>query len=512
LRFGLVKRRTNNKGWDVPRFLAIDWDQNQLHIVAGVAGGGKVKFERALVWREEKSPNPADAEALGRLLRERLKSAGVAPAPVLACVGRDRVILKDLRFPAVGIGEEAGVVRFQVFKELTDAPEEVVIDYVTVSAPGAAEQQALAVVIRREIFTTYQKLCQSAGLKLAALTPRSFGVAASLRKTLAGTPASEDSESAIAVVVVGERWAEFSVLRGQKLLLARSLAVGAGLAGEVRRNLTVYAGQAGRAPLNALYLAGASDELRERLGELVQIPIHEFDPLAGAAGLDVPTAGRGAFAGAAGLLFARAEARGLPINFVQVRQPRAPRDPKKRRYVLAAAVLAIAVLGSVLWCSLLYANATRHLRDVQGQRDKLEATLIDDRKEAKLYKALDDWDNVVWLDELYDLTARITDPNAIHITSIAAEPIPRTAKSIYTAHITIKGSFVGADGHKALDQLIDAFRQDRYYSPEPPKVTGKEFILIVNVERRPPAEYHHTLKHTPEAADNASFGTGDAQP
>ena len=82
------------------------------------------------------------------------------------------MILKDLRFPAVGAGEEAGVVRFQVFKELTDAPEDVVIDYVTVSAPGAAEQQALGVVIRREILATYQQLCQGAGLKLAALTLR----------------------------------------------------------------------------------------------------------------------------------------------------------------------------------------------------------------------------------------------------------------------------------------------------------------------------------------------------
>jgi hypothetical protein len=502
----------------VPRFLAIDWDQNQLHVVAGVAGGGKVKFERALVWREEKSPNPADAEELGRLLRERLKSAGVAPAPVLACVGRDRVILKDLRFPAVGIGEEAGVVRFQVFKELTDAPEEVVIDYVTLTAPGAPEQQALAVIVRREILTTYQKLCQGAGLKLAALTPRSFGTAASLRKTLARTPTTEATDGVIAVVVIGERWAEFSVLRGQKLLLARSMAVGPGLAGEVRRNLIVYAGQAGRTPLNALYLAGASPQLREELGELVQIPIHEFDPLAGAAGLDVPTAGRGAFAGAAGLLFARAEARGLPINFVQVRQPRPPRDPNNRRYLLAAAGIAAVVLCGVAWCWYLYSGAARLLRDRQEQRDHAVAQLAENSKDAKLLKALDDWDNVVWLDELYDLTARIPDANALRITSLAAEPIARTAKSMYTARITLKGSFVGPEGRKALYQLIDAFKQDGYYSPEPPKEeNSKTFILVVNVERRPPTEYHqHTLKHIPESPDNAGFGGlggfGDNQP
>jgi hypothetical protein len=496
----------------VPRFLAIDWDQNQLYVVAGVAGGGKVKFERALVWREEKSPNPVDAESLGQLLRERLKSAGVAPAPVLACVGRDRVIFKDLRFPAVAVGEEAGVVRFQAVKELTDAPEEVVIDYDMVSAPGAAEQQALAVVVRREIFATYQKLCQAAGLKLAALTPRSFGVAASLRKAIAGKPASEDAEGAVAVVVVGERWAEFSVLRGQTLLLARSLTVGPGLAGEVRRNLMVYGGQAGREPLRALYLAGAGEELRARLGEFVDLPIHEFDPLAGAAGLDVPVAGRGAFAGAAGLLFARAEGRGLPINFVQVRQPRAPRDPKNRRYVFAGAAAILALLGGGLWATSIYANRTHHLRDVQEQRDQLEAKLVDYRKEAKLYKALDEWDNVVWLDELYDLTARIPDANALRIAQVTAEPITRNAKSIYTAKITLKGSFVGNDGHKELDNLIDAFRQDKYYSPEPPNVKGKEFTLTVNVERRPPDEYHHILKHTPEASDNAGFNFGEAQP
>ena len=227
------------------------------------------------------------------------------------------------------LAEEAGVVRFQAVKELTDSPDDVVIDYVTAGAPPGREQQAQALIVRREILNTYLKICHAAGLKLAALTPRPFGVAASLRKATADAAAAEDA--ADAVVVVGDRWAEFAVLRGQTPLLSRTMAVGPGLAGEVRRNLTVYAGQAGRPPVRAVYVAGAGAELRQRLNDVLEIPLHEFDPFAGAVGLDVPAGGRGGFAGAAGLLFARAEARGLPINFVQPRQPKPPANPNNRR-------------------------------------------------------------------------------------------------------------------------------------------------------------------------------------
>ena len=500
-RFGLVWVQNVQllyKGSFVPRFLAVDWDQNQLHVVSGLAGGGKVRFQRAVRWQMDKSPNPAEAEALGRLLRDRLKEAGVAAAPVLACVGRDRVILKDLRFPAVPVSEEAGVVRFQAVKELTDSPDDVVIDYVTAGAPAGSEQQAQALIVRREILNTYQKICHAAGLKLAALTPRPFGIAASLRKA---TTAAEDAEGADAVVVIGEGWAEFAVLRGRTPLLSRTMAVGPGLAGEIRRNLTVYAGQAGRPPVRAVYVSGAGAELRERLGDMIEIPLHEFDPFAGAVGLDVPAGSRGGFAGAAGLLFARAEARGLPINFVHPRQPKPPSNPNNRRVVLFAAAAAVVILGLIACCWLVVSTRTRNLSQIQQQRDGLEAQLQEDRKEGKLYKALDDWDNVDWLDELYDLTDRIPDVNALRVSQVTAEPITRTAKAEYTARITLKGTFVGNEGNTALNQLVAAFRQDGYYSPEAPKVTGNQFTLVVKVERRPPGDYdQHKLKPAPETA------------
>src|SRR5262249_6784473 len=155
---------------------------------------------------------------------------GIAAAPVLACVGRDRLILKEVRFPQVPTHEEPGVVRFQAVKELTDNPDDVLIDYTTLPGLTAeGERRAQVLVVRKELVNAYRALCEAAGLRFAGLAPRAYGLVAVLRRLLGGSvlvPPPEPADAPVALVTVGEKWAEFCILKGDVLLQARTLNIG----------------------------------------------------------------------------------------------------------------------------------------------------------------------------------------------------------------------------------------------------------------------------------------------
>src|SRR6476660_2854859 len=111
------------------RFLAIDAEHGAIHVAAGMVRSGQVRVEKAVTVPVGEALTPANAADLGRQLRDALKSAGIAPAPVLATVGRDRVIVKDFKIPKVSAAEEPAVVRFQASKDMTEAPDSIILDY-----------------------------------------------------------------------------------------------------------------------------------------------------------------------------------------------------------------------------------------------------------------------------------------------------------------------------------------------------------------------------------------------
>ncbi len=483
------------------RFLALDWDQNQLHLIAANQRGTTVQVQRASVWQEAQPPSTASAEELGKALRERLREAGIQPAPVLACVARDKVIIKEVRFPPVPEAEEPNVVRFQTVKELTDSVEDVVIDYVVTGQEATGERKAAVLVVRKDVLQTYQAICQAAGLKLAGLTPRLIGISHCLRKvigTTVVTPPPEPADGAIAFVVVGEKTAEFCVLRGSHFLLTRSLTASSNLAGEIRRNLAVHAGQMPQHPVVAVYVSGkGSGELRERLSDLIETPVHTFDPFANAETLDLPVGQRGGFAGAMGVLFARAEGD-LPINFAAPREPKQPQNFNYRLARLAIVGAVALIIGVIVLGKLMESAIGKEIETVKQSREEQEEALVRAQLQLKRYKAMDDWEQLVVLDELYDLAARIPDLKMVHVKSITIDPVAQRGKGDrYVARMTIKGELRKGRGElrdPVQKVLVPQFGRDRFYRPYAPKFESNLFTVEVDVERRAPGDYTYRLK------------------
>jgi Tfp pilus assembly PilM family ATPase len=507
------------------RYLALDWDHNQLYVVLANVAGGSVRVQRAAVWTEEAPLSMANAALVGERLRERLKEAKIPAAPVLAGLGRDRVIVKDIRYPVVPAHEEPAVVRFQAIKELTGAAEDVAIDYMPVGDTGG-ERRTMVLVAKRELVTAYQELCKSAGLKLAGVTPRPFGLATCIER-LAGTtvltPPPEPKDSAVGVLAVAEGWAEFTVSRGGTLLLARSLTPGPNLAAEVRRSLAVYAGQNATQPVRAVYVSGAADNvaLRERLHNLTELPVHLLDPFAGS---DLPDTvapdKRGGYVGLVGLLHLRGDRAGLPVNFAEPKQPKPPADPNKRKLLLGAAVAAALLLAGG---ALAYFELGRLDREVSAQlakNNEMSKLLTEQLEEDdKRIKAIGSWvdQNVVWLDELYDLTDRFPDPDTdrVRLTQLSAKVVERSTnpkdkdkQPLFAADMSLKG--VCGDDYKPIDGLLSRFTADGYpHSPkhlQPQRVLGRqsgysqEFTIArLDIKRREPTQYTHHIPDEGEA-------------
>ena len=424
------------------RFLAIDIDQQAVFVAAGTARGGAAKVEHALAWADDQMPplTGDTAKGYGERLKEQLKAAGIAPGPVLVAVGRDKVILKELRYPAVPPVQEPALVKFQAMKELTESPEDVVLDYAPLAngvLNAETERRSMAVVVRKDVFNAIAAMCTAAGLKLAGVTPRPFAITSGLTRAFAaGAVQPPDStEDAVAVLTPAPSGGEFTVVRHGQVSFTRAvpgpvMASESQLVNEVRRNLAVYAGQNPSHPVMAVYVAeaesgavGWAGRLRAALG----VAVHAYDPLAGADATGVPPPQRGRFAGAVGLLAGKA-ADTLQINFASPRQPKADKDPNKRKMALYGLLAAAVVLALGAWGYMELSAANRRVAQLRNDKTAKEDQLKRMEPDAKRLAAVDEWAKreVVWLDELFDMTDRFPKDDSVRVNSFDAKPHPPT--------------------------------------------------------------------------------------
>lgn len=510
------------------RFLIIDSDGPHLSLIAASVGRGGLTVEQVRHWTADMPVTPASAESLGRKLRDDLVAWKIAAAPLVIGVGRERVVLKEIKFPAVPVHEEPAVVRFQALKELTDAAEDVVIDYQPRESIGS-ERRVLAVATKKEVVRALQLLAQTAGLKLHAIVPRPFALSAAVQ---AAVP-QPDPTAAIAVLAIGSTGGEFLVSRGSQVLFARPVAVPSlandqTLLSEVRRNLAIHSGQNSQAPVKAAYVAegGALRGFADRIRATIAVPVHTLDPLAGTG--KSSEAAPGQLAAAMGMcrLLAAGE---LPINFVKPREPKPPADPNRRPILLGVALAAtiLLALGALAWTQL--SSRDDAIASLRREADSLSAELTRIEPDAKRADEVRKWldGDVVWLDELYDLAAKCPDLIKLRITQLSFDPSPKnaTGKKHYVGRVSIDG-FTAAD-ETAFKQFMAELQSDPHYVVEAPskkpigfgadrRSFSYQFSTKFDVEQRPPEQYIREFTAEAPAKKRAGgfdfFNFGGGQP
>ena len=263
--------------------------------------------------------------------------------------------------------EEPAIVRFQAAKELTESPEDSIIDYTPMGNTGPSdERHALAVVVRKEVVNSLLGLCRGLGMKLLAVTPRPAAVIGALDRSRQGKVPLGAVE---ALLTIGPRWADLGILRGQTLLFARSLGVGATLAGEVKRSLTVF-NAGSESPVQTVFVASDGDEmaLAGRLHELLGVPVQIIDSFLPGDAVQVDKARRGRFTAAIGLLQRWSDKPELGINFVCPKEPKKVENPRTRQKVLAAVLGAVVVLFLLVFGSMVLADKKSHA-EIDGGED-----------------------------------------------------------------------------------------------------------------------------------------------
>ncbi|HMO25044.1 MAG TPA: hypothetical protein PKB10_02135, partial [Tepidisphaeraceae bacterium] len=275
--------------------------------------------------------------------------------------------------PPVGREQAALMLRLQAERLSADGGE-LVFDFAgALGSPQAAS--GLLVGILKDRLLKLQEMCASAGLKLHAITSTALAIS-----QLNGGDAS--------VLLLADGGAEMVLRRDGAPTALRSLAAArseegllvGSLAGEVKRSVALGgAGGGGLLLCNGLGISRAqAEELGSRSGLTlaaeVDLPAMGATAKPDALNGDTHRLAADRFAPAVSLAIAGADPASLPINFVDSRLA-AIEPPRFGRRTIIAALLGVALIGSIVALMMLASSRESELAIINRQLAEMDSTV-----------------------------------------------------------------------------------------------------------------------------------------
>ena len=510
--------QTHFNSINVPSFLTITWDENQLLLLTARNHGKEVVFENAAYVSLKSSSDKSgifrtvSPEMTESLIPEKVSESvlrfvqehKLAKSDVVFVVSRSEVEVRPFTLPPIPLDEIPDAIRFQAPKEFNRYDPNSPIDFfvlnewegygngtksvktektnvvsssftngktIKIETNGGSRHRVLASTIRPELVKEITALCEKANLDLKRVVLHPCEETFLLRQL----PLFSREQTYLLVETDPTEALLTIIFRGQPVFMRSPRLFGdraermkiTGLApqilAEIKRTLIAVRNEIQGISIDQIVMLGNSEDhqkLANDLSAALTIPVMQFDPWAGV--------NRGGnlkkrlpdspelFAPLIGALLLAG--RNLPSDIDYVNPKRRPPDHSKQKLFTAVAVLAV--------CCVLFAIGFGFWRNHAAKKDVLQLSILKDnlKKEAeeidrkqKLTSSIAAWESnrFDWLSQLDWLSRKVPSSEDFMLVSFDSHvPTPGKGK------ITMKGLAKNAEvATQTVEQLRDDMHQ-----------------------------------------------------
>jgi len=362
----------------MPNRVVVEWTRTTLRLALAETSRGSGRLRGIRV------EPVGEGAAVGKVLADALKKAGIRQASAVGVIPRDQVIVRLVKFPSVHAGELDQMVSLYGRAQLPYPKDQIVVGHQVVEQKEGFSMVAV-VACRRDVIERLIGPLRAAGLTVERLTVSSWGLAG----WYAAASKALKVQEPVFVINRDEARTELAVIRAGRVLLSRSVAPGAkGLGAdegpavllqEVDRSLTTLRKDLPGTEVRSFLLTGTGslDSWKEQLQKRFSLPVEIIAP-AKPLGISAMTAGLPVSISAVGGAAVASPASLLSLNPPEMAVFAHQKQQSADFVTSAVLAVAVVVLGiGLVWMRVnrqerLVAQLTRSIEKIEPTTKKLK--------------------------------------------------------------------------------------------------------------------------------------------
>ncbi|MEE3371188.1 MAG: hypothetical protein VX346_17780 [Planctomycetota bacterium] len=403
-----------------PPLLAVQWNSRTVDYILARIQAGAIVVERLNSLPREVEDGlqrPAD------LLAADLEDLPTGRARLLLGVPRCQVDVTYLDLPPAKDDELPELVNHQMAMAATDTGEDRILDFLPIDTPGDDARRVCAVSIHPALAETMQQECKQLTLKPESLAFQPTATAQLFHRL---TPQIEEP---LLLVNLVDRDVDLMLCEQGTVHYTRGFVVSTDtpteiaeqLAVEIRRTLAVAPAES--QSVSHIYLFGTlaeHDLLVRHLTEALDLPVSLLNPFDTLPEDHEPRAGDvGRFAPLLGMLQEAAFGE-QALDFAHPRETPQPASPWRKAVFYGTAASILLSIGAS-WVYLEQQEDAAQIAALKSRADKYQRQLQQVASKRAIVDTVRQWqaDDVTWLDELRDVSARFPRSSAASVRKMS---------------------------------------------------------------------------------------------